>query len=142
MVPCQGRRCFCGWLPLLSWLPRIPLWFLNVVTRTCWKFPALWAYPTLLYEGISRNSRTEAIPKYTTHNKCVWKLPASTQQRAAWHTDSLDMVVLPSTGASRIHNICMDGDTSPEDVGCTCVCRDVCVWGVRARTCVKILWIL
>jgi hypothetical protein len=29
------------------------------------------------------------------------------------------MVVLPSTGASRYHNCCTDGGTSPESVGCT-----------------------
>jgi hypothetical protein len=36
---------------------------------------------------------------YTTPNKCVWKLPTSTQLCATWHTDSLDVVVLPSTSA-------------------------------------------
>jgi hypothetical protein len=46
--------------------------------------------------------------------KRVWKLRASTQLRAAWHTDSLDMLVLPSTGASRYHNCCIDGGISPE----------------------------
>jgi hypothetical protein len=54
---------------------------------------------------------------YTTPNKCVWKLPTSTQLRATWHTDSLDMVVLPSTGASHYHNCCIDGGTSPEYFG-------------------------
>jgi hypothetical protein len=38
--------------------------------------------------------------------KCMWKLPTSTQLRVTWHTDSLDMVVLQSTGASRYHNRC------------------------------------
>jgi hypothetical protein len=42
--------------------------------------------------GLSRNSRAEAIVKYTTPNKRVWKLPTSTQLRATWHTDSLDMI--------------------------------------------------
>ena len=36
---------------------------------------------------------------------------------ATWHTDSLNMVVLPSTGASRYHNCCIDGGTSPENFG-------------------------
>jgi hypothetical protein len=49
--------------------------------------------------------------------KRVWKLPTSTQLRATWHTDSLDMVVLPSTGALRYHNCCIDGGTNPEYFG-------------------------
>jgi hypothetical protein len=47
-----------------------------------------------MYEDISRNSRTEAITKYTTTYKRVLKLPTSTQLCATWHIDSLDMVVL------------------------------------------------
>jgi hypothetical protein len=74
-----------------------------------------------MYEGVSRNSRTEVIAKYTTPNKLVWKLPTSTHLRATWHTDPLDMVVLPSTGASRYHNCCIDGGTSPEYFGFTLV---------------------
>jgi hypothetical protein len=54
---------------------------------------------------------------YTTPNKRVRKLPTFTQLRATWHTDSLDMVVLPSTCASRCHNCCIDGDTSPKNFG-------------------------
>jgi hypothetical protein len=46
-----------------------------------------------------------------------WKLPTSTHLRATWHTDSLDMVVPPSNGASRYHNCCIDGGTSPEYFG-------------------------
>jgi hypothetical protein len=49
------------------------------------------------------------------------KLPMSTQLHATWHTDSLEMVVLPSTGALRYHNCCMDGGTSPGYFGCTLV---------------------
>jgi len=52
-----------------------------------------------------------------TPNKCMWKLPTSTELHATWHTDSLDMVVLPSTGASRYHNCCIDGGTGPENFG-------------------------
>jgi hypothetical protein len=44
-------------------------------------------------------------------------MPTSTQLRATWHTDSLDMVVLPSTGESRYHNYCIDGATSSEYFG-------------------------
>jgi hypothetical protein len=54
---------------------------------------------------------------YTTPNKRVWKLPTSTQLRATWHTDSLFMVILPSTGTSHYHNCCIDGGTSPEYFG-------------------------
>jgi hypothetical protein len=38
-----------------------------------------------------------------------------------WHTDSLDMVVLPSTGALHYLNCCIDGGTSPEYFGYTLV---------------------
>jgi hypothetical protein len=48
-------------------------------------------------------------------------VPTSTQLRATWHSDSLDMVGLPSTGASRYHNCCTDGGTSPEYFGCNLV---------------------
>jgi hypothetical protein len=83
---------------------------------------------TRMHEGVPRNSRTEATAKYTTPNKRMWKLPTSTQLRATWHTDSLDMVVLPSTGASCYHNGCIDGGTSPEYFGCTLVvCVTSCV---------------
>ena len=52
------------------------------------------------------------------HNsKNVWKLPTSTQLHATWHTDALDVVVLPSTGALRYHNCCIDGGTSSENFG-------------------------
>jgi hypothetical protein len=44
-------------------------------------------------------------------------LPSSTQLRATWHTDSIDMVVLPPTGASRYHNCCIAGGTSLENFG-------------------------
>ena len=55
-------------------------------------------------------------------NKRVWKLPTSTQLCATWHTDSLDMVVLTSTGASCYHNCCIDGGTSLENFGYHLVC--------------------
>jgi hypothetical protein len=54
---------------------------------------------------------------FRTPNKRVWKLRTSTQLRPTWHTDSLDIVVLPSTGASRYHNCCIDGGTSFENSG-------------------------
>jgi hypothetical protein len=43
----------------------------------------------------------------------------STHLRATCHTDSLDMIVLQSTGASRYHNCCIDGGTIPEYFGYT-----------------------
>jgi hypothetical protein len=46
----------------------------------------------------------------------------STQLCATWHTDSTDMVVLPSTQVSRYRNCCTDGGTSPEYFGCTHIC--------------------
>jgi len=60
---------------------------------------------------------------YTTPNKRVWKLSTSTQLRATWHTDSLDMVVLPSTGTSRYHHCCIEGGTSPDNFGLHLVWR-------------------
>jgi hypothetical protein len=79
---------------------------------------SLWGWNwNFIYEIVSRNSRIEAIAKYTTPNKRVCNLPTSTQLRATWHTDSLDMVVLLSTGASRYHNCWIDGCTSPEYFG-------------------------
>jgi hypothetical protein len=51
---------------------------------------------------------------YVTPNKRTWKLLTSTQLCSTWHTDSLDMVVIPSTSAWRYHNCCIDGSTSPE----------------------------
>jgi hypothetical protein len=83
------------------------------------------------YEGVSRNSGTEAITKYTTPNKRVWKLPTSAQLRATWHTDSLDMVVLPSIGASRYHKCCVDDGTSPEYFRCTLVHTNTRYFGLR-----------
>jgi hypothetical protein len=74
-----------------------------------------------IYDGISWNSRSEVIAKYTIPNKRLRKLSTSTQLRETWHTDSLDMAVLPSTGASRYHNCCIDSGTSPESFGCTLV---------------------
>jgi hypothetical protein len=61
--------------------------------------------------------RTDAVEIIGLTTKRVRKLPTSTQLRATWHTDSLYMVVPPSTGASRYHNCCIDGGTSPEYFG-------------------------
>jgi hypothetical protein len=50
-------------------------------------------------------------------NKRLWKVSTSTQLYATWHTVSLDMVVLPSTGVSCYHKCCIDDDTSLENLG-------------------------
>jgi len=65
----------------------------------------------------SNPSRKLPQVMHTMPNKHMWKLLTSTQLRATWHTDSLDMVVLPPTGASCYHNCCIDGGTSPESFG-------------------------
>jgi hypothetical protein len=71
----------------------------------------------MIYEGISKIFRTAALKMRNFNTKRVWKMPSSTQLRATWHTDSLDMVVLPSTSASRYRKCCTDGGTSPEYFG-------------------------
>jgi hypothetical protein len=72
------------------------------------------------HEGVSKIFRTDAVKVINITTKRVWKLPTSTQLRATWHTDPLDMV-LPSTSASRYHNRCIDGGTGPEYFGYTSV---------------------
>jgi hypothetical protein len=59
---------------------------------------------------------TDAL-KIINITKHVWKLPTSTQLRAICHSDSLHIVVLPSAGASRLHNCCINGGTSLEYFG-------------------------
>jgi hypothetical protein len=66
------------------------------------------------YEVVSKIFRTDAVNIINLTINRVWKLPTSTQLRATWHTDSLDMVVLLSTGASCYHNCCRDGGTGQE----------------------------
>jgi hypothetical protein len=73
----------------------------------------MFGYMGMLYEGVSKIFRTDTIKIINLTTKRLWKLPTSTQLRATWHTDSLDMVVLPSTSDSRYHNCCIDGSTSP-----------------------------
>jgi hypothetical protein len=51
----------------------------------------------------------------------------SIQLRATWHIDTLDMVVLPSTGASRYNNCCIDGGINSEYFGYTLACLMVLV---------------
>jgi predicted metallopeptidase len=70
-----------------------------------------------IYEGVSKIFRTDAAKIVNLTTKRVWKLPTSTQLRAIWHTDSLDIVVLQFTGALRYHNCCINGGTSSEYFG-------------------------
>jgi hypothetical protein len=68
-----------------------------------------------IYEVVTKIFRTDA-------------LPTSTQLRATWHTNSLHMVVLSFTGASRYHYCCIDGGTSPECFGYHLVEGHSIVW--------------
>jgi hypothetical protein len=75
----------------------------------------------MMYEGVPKIFQTDAVKIINLTTKRMWKLPTSTQLRATWHTDSLDMVVLPSTSASRYHKCCIDGGTSLKYFGYTLV---------------------
>jgi hypothetical protein len=66
------------------------------------------------YEGVSKIFRTDTVKIINFTTGRIEKLPTSTQLRATWHTDSLDIVILPSTGAWRYHNCCIDNSTSPQ----------------------------
>jgi hypothetical protein len=79
----------------------------------------------VMYEGVSKIFRTYIVKIINLTTKRVWKLPTSTQLRAAWHTDSVDTIVLPSTGVLRYQNCCIDGGTSPEYFGYTLVGVDM-----------------
>jgi hypothetical protein len=98
----------------VTWLHIPEEWGLNCTAARAEKFASS-------YEGVSKIFRTDAVKIINLTTKRVWKLPTSTQLRATWHNDSLDMVVLPSTGASRYHKCCIDGGTSPEYFGFTLV---------------------
>jgi hypothetical protein len=63
------------------------------------------------YKGVSKIFRTDAVKIINLTTKRVWKLSNVHPASATWHTDSLYMVVLPSTGASRYHDCCIDGGT-------------------------------
>jgi hypothetical protein len=71
--------------------------------------------------------RTDGVKFINLTTKRMLKLLTSTQLRATWHTDSLELVVLPSTGASRFHNRCLDGGTSLEYFGCPLVQFEACM---------------
>jgi hypothetical protein len=68
-----------------------------------------------------KDIRNDAVKFINFTTKRAWKLPTSTQLRATWHTDTLDTVVLPSTGASRCHICCIDGGNSSEYFGYTLI---------------------
>jgi hypothetical protein len=57
-----------------------------------------------MYEVIFKVFRTDALSTFT-------------QLRATWRTESLDIVALQSTGASRYHNCCIDGGTRERERG-------------------------
>jgi hypothetical protein len=76
---------------------------------------------THIYEGVTIIFWTDVVKIINLTTKWVWKLPTSTQLCATWHTGSLDMVVLPSTGPLYYHNSCIDDGTSPEYFGYTLV---------------------
>jgi hypothetical protein len=71
------------------------------------KFDAHSLFLSLIHHDNCHRSRTQLQ---------INKLPTSTQLRVTWHTDSLDMVVLP-TDALRYHSCCIGGGTSPEYFG-------------------------
>jgi hypothetical protein len=81
--------------------------------------PIAIAHTMKAFEGVSKLFWTDSVKIINLTTKRVWKLPTSTQLRATSHTNSLDMVVLPYTGASRYHNCCIDGGTSSEFCGFT-----------------------
>jgi hypothetical protein len=68
------------------------------------------------YEDESKTFRTDAV-RIINLTRSVWKLPTSTHLRATWHTDLLDMIMLPSTSASRYYNCCINVASSPEYFG-------------------------
>jgi hypothetical protein len=84
-----------------------------------------------LYIGQSIIFLMDAVKIMNLTSKRVWKVPISTQLCAAWHTDSLDMVLLPSTSALCYQNCHIDCGTSLEYFGwwlyvrlCTCTYRN------------------
>jgi hypothetical protein len=120
----QRKRAVIGW-PRHGWrvfvmlLQETLLCTHSVIVRMTSRFPE--SGTCWIYEGVSKIFRTDAVNHLNVTTKRVWKLPTSTQLRAIWHTASLDMVVLPSTGDSRDHNCCIDGGTSPGYFGYTLV---------------------
>jgi hypothetical protein len=90
-------------------------------------------YLTECYPGLSKIFRTDAVRIINLTTKRVWKLPTSTQLIKTWHTDSLDTVVIPFTGASRYHIFCSDGGTSPQYFGLTLVKP---AWSILLVNCV------
>jgi hypothetical protein len=71
----------------------------------------------LLYGVVAKILQTDAVKIINLTTKHVCKLPTSTQLCATWHTDSPDMVALPSTSALRYHDCCIGGSTIPEYFG-------------------------
>jgi hypothetical protein len=72
---------------------------------------------SLFLSLIHRENRHKSRTRLQTNACENFPPPPSYELRATWHNDSLDMVVLPSTGASLYHNCCIDGGTSLENIG-------------------------
>ena len=130
----------CHWntcVRLKLWSPK-PCWIILMISVAL--FPRLAQNWCTLAVPFSDPSWKSPQVTYTTPNKRVWKLPMSTHLRATWHTDSLDMVVLPSAGASCYHSCFVDGGTSPEYFG------SHLVHGIKNRDisclCLFPLWLL
>jgi hypothetical protein len=90
---------------------------------------------SISYEGVSEIFRTEAVKVINPTTKRVLKLSTSSQLRANWHTDSLYILALPFTGASRHHSYWIDGGTSPEYFGFTLVCSHTPTFTFRLENC-------
>ena len=115
MRPVLNKVCHwntCVWLKLLS--PK-SCWI--VVRVSIALFPRL--AQNLIHTHCSFLWSIMESPQdtYKTRNKCVWKMPTSTQLHATWHNDSLDMAVPPSPNASPYHNCCIHCGTSMEYFG-------------------------
>jgi hypothetical protein len=74
-----------------------------------------------VYEEVSIIFRINGVKIIDLTTKRIYKMPTSTQLRATWYNDSLAIVVLPSTGASRYNNCCIGGGTSAKYFGYTLV---------------------
>jgi hypothetical protein len=115
--PVLNRACYrntCTWLNI--WPPKA---FVELLWKISWHVSQDWnkIWCTLAIPFSDTSWKSPHVT-YTTPNKRVGKLPTSTQLRAPWHSDSLEMIGLTSTGASRYHNCCLDGGFSPEYFGC------------------------
>jgi hypothetical protein len=118
----QALNQACHWntrVRLKIWSPQACWIIVRVSVALSQDWHKIWCIITVPFSDPSWKSPPVM---YTTPNKCMWKLPTSTQLHATWHTDSLDMVVLQSTTASHYHNCCIDSGTSLEYFWYNLVC--------------------